>query len=176
VGRLPAAIVQAGKGDKRPANCRFVHAKVYRLWRSAQRIVDCRDIYFIGSPNLTRSAHQGGRGGNFETGMLVEVECSARPDWLLAELAGKKPKTFREASSEDEVDDSAGGAATLRYDWRTEQLEYYWDTSPNTTHDTARVSALGVHCFDITPVITGSWVTLRLRPKRHAPLPIPLRS
>jgi len=91
-GQLPRDILSMGKGEQ--LKQRFVHAKVYRFFSQRPK----REIFFIGSVNLTVSAHQSG--GNLETGFLVEVEPLHRPNWWL-QTDERQPAGF-EIRSEDE--------------------------------------------------------------------------
>ena len=65
-GSLPKAVTSGGKLDD--VKSRTVHAKVYRFFSLNPK----SEYLFVGSVNLTDPAHK--RGGNLETGFLVEVE------------------------------------------------------------------------------------------------------
>ena len=82
---LPTKMTQwSRKGDK--TKHRNVHAKVYRLFKGGRAKDDWRDVQIVGSVNLTGAAHAGGAVRNFETAMLVDLECPNRPDWWLTPL------------------------------------------------------------------------------------------
>ena len=102
-GALPRDLLRLGKGAD--AGERFVHAKVYRFFQQKPK----REYLFIGSANLTNAAHQ--RGGNLETGFLVEVECPSAPEFWLRPLENR-PKAF-EAVTEDS-DSGPDAALPLR--------------------------------------------------------------
>ena len=80
---LPPEITRVGKSQD--ATTRTVHAKVYRFFSKRP----AREIIFVGSVNLTSAAHQ--RGGNLETGILVEVPVNRAPDWWLVGTDGPPP-------------------------------------------------------------------------------------
>lgn len=117
--RLPADLLRSGKAAG--ARPRPVHAKVYRFFRRSPK----REVLFIGSVNLTSPAHQ--RGGNLETGFLVELDPPQRPDWwLIADTAIPGSCKHRD---EDEGAATAGGTRlTLRFWWNTGQGQAFWDS------------------------------------------------
>lgn len=117
-GELPNELLRLGKGED--AGERFVHAKVYRFFQQRPK----KEYLFIGSANLTNAAHQ--RGGNLESGFLVEVDCPSAPEFWLRSL-GRRPKAF-EARTED-ADSESVTALPLRlsYDWRTRTAKALWE-------------------------------------------------
>src|SRR5262249_20930407 len=72
-GRLPADRTRASGSSTETRPPRFVHAKVYRFISRNP----AKELLFVGSVNLTSAAHQ--RGGNFESGFLVEIALKRRP-------------------------------------------------------------------------------------------------
>lgn len=117
-GRLPAGILKRGKSEE--ARQRFVHAKVYRFFSLNPK----REIIFIGSVNLTRPAHQ--RGGNFESGMLIERRVPQRPDWWL-EPEQVRPRLTPPEVEEEEEKTISGTPLSLRFWWDKHKTEVFWD-------------------------------------------------
>lgn len=118
-GRLPVDRTRAGGSgaDARPP--RFVHAKVYRFISRNP----AREFLFVGSVNLTSAAHQ--RGGNFESGFLVEIALKRRPEfWLQPEK--RKPSAFNPKSEADEFADVMSAPLALRYSWLTKSAQAFW--------------------------------------------------
>jgi hypothetical protein len=117
-GRFPKKQFKMGKGED--AGDRFVHAKVYRFFTQNPK----REVYLVGSPNLTSPAHRSG--GNMEAGFLVEVVPDLKPDFWL-DMDTQKPKKF-EAQSEqqDETEAQVGSRLQLRYHWDTGVAEAFW--------------------------------------------------
>jgi hypothetical protein len=116
-GRLPKDLVRYGKGNETAP--RFVHAKVYRFFGPD------REILFIGSANLTQAAHQ--RGGNLETGLLVEVPQPNGAPWLLEDRA--RPLSFQPAGEDERVAASGGTKLDLRFDWTSGKATAFWNAS-----------------------------------------------
>jgi len=148
-GRLPKDILRCGKGEE--VKQRFVHAKVYRFFTPQPK----REILFVGSANLTRAAHQ--TGGNLETGFLVEVKPSRRPEWWL-EIEGPRPKIFEPRSEDEGTASSSGTRLSIRFSWNTGSAQAYWD-------DAAPVPRLSVECqgvqlFEVEAIPSRVWTTL----------------
>lgn len=120
-GTLPDDLLASGRGgDAMP---RPVHAKVYRVFKPHPKT----EYVFVGSPNLTAPGHSG-TGGNLETGILVQVEPPARPDfWLKAE--SKRPPVFQPREAEDATDLDVVLPLQLRFSWRTGLADARWDGS-----------------------------------------------
>lgn len=118
-GVLPGEMLVLGKAAQ--AGRRSVHAKVYRIFTPHPR----REFIFVGSVNLTESAHSGS-GGNIESGLLIEVEPSVRPDFWLQPLR-RPPGDFHSVASEDEVDEDATLPVQIRYSWRGAEASGLWD-------------------------------------------------
>ncbi|MBZ0116219.1 MAG: hypothetical protein K8H88_04475, partial [Sandaracinaceae bacterium] len=123
-GTLPRAVVQRGKSDD--VRARTVHAKVYRFFEPAR---GGREIVYVGSANLTSSAHRlTGRGGNWENGFVVEVTApSARPDFWMATDA-HRPAEFDDARREAEGTAASGGTRlSVRFWWDRQVGEIWWE-------------------------------------------------
>ena len=104
-GLLPKAVIRGGKSDD--IKSRTVHAKVYRFFSLNPKA----EYLFVGSVNLTNPAHK--RGGNLETGFLVEVESNRRPEWWL-ETETRKPAIYEPKSEDDGAASTAGTRLSLR--------------------------------------------------------------
>ncbi len=152
--RLPAGLVRASASEPNKQMPRFVHAKIYRFWNQE------REIFFVGSVNLTQAAHQSGRGGNLETGMLVESASPARLSWWLELLDGNKPAEFRPEKSEDDPVDELVGRLTLRFNWASGKLDYFWEKARGSNPSQATVIAQGVTKFTIEPILFDQWAEL----------------
>jgi hypothetical protein len=146
--RLPASMQTAGK----PAGGgeRFVHAKLYRFFNQKPK----RELCFVGSVNLTSAAHQ--KGGNWETGLLAEVECPHAPDFWLA-LEEGKPSAFKH---EDETEPAKAGGTPLmlRYRWDRNLAEVYWDNKDNSPVLT--LTDRNVELGQLGPLTPAQWCTL----------------
>lgn len=152
-GRLPAALVYWAQQDKALPTERFVHAKVYRFWNRE------REIVFVGSANLTGAAHQSGRGGNFETGILIESETNERPTWWLEPIP-TRPAAFRIEATEEAIADALMPHVALEFDWANKTLRYFWESDDRIHPTEAVVSAQGVEQFRIAPVQYDQWCGL----------------
>lgn len=155
-GRLPAELVKIGKGGQ--AKERTVHAKVYRFFSRTTKT----QIMFLGSVNLTSAAH--GRGGNLESGVLVEFEGTRRSDWWLTPEAGKAAVCAPREEA-DEGSAHAGTLLNLRYSWSRKEAEVYWDATRPSPPLTVRCQ--GVDLFPLTPLAPRTWEGL---PPGHAEL------
>lgn len=150
-GRLPGEMERLGKAQE--AAQRTVHAKVYRFFGGP----DSREILFIGSPNLTKPGHQG-RGGNWESGLLVEVKSSGKPGFWLESEDREPGRCAPRSETEDESATAGGTRLLLRYDWRTEVAAAFWvgdDSSPS-----IRISWAGGPLFDVGPLLPAQWIDL----------------
>lgn len=129
---------------------RFVHAKVYRFFTRNPK----REICLIGSPNLTRAAHQ--KGGNWETALLVEAECPRRPEFWLTPVTPDKP--VFQPSNETDLDRPNGTRLMLRHHWDTHRTEACWEgeTGSPPLHLEARNQVLG----DLANLKPHEWVDL----------------
>jgi len=117
-GRLSGDLMRRGRAED--AGKRFVHAKVYRFFRRSPAM----EICFVGSANLTRAAHQ--HGGNLESGFLVEVQPSGRPDFWL-EADDRKPKTFEAGLENEGVATTAGSRLAIRFRWDEKVASAFWN-------------------------------------------------
>lgn len=115
-GKLPADATSGGAKD---APARFVHAKVYRFFSQNPK----REFCFVGSVNLTEPAHS--KGGNWETGMLVEVDCQRAPEFWL-ETDTSRPSEFN-PDDDDDPAKSGGTPLVLQYYWDTGIARCFWD-------------------------------------------------
>jgi len=132
-GRLSGDLMRRGRAED--AGNRFVHAKVYRFFRRSPAM----EICFVGSANLTRAAHQ--QGGNLESGFLVEVEPSGRPDFWL-EADSRKPTMFEAELENEGAATTAGSRLAIQFRWDEKVASAYWDdaaASPNLTLETRGV-------------------------------------
>lgn len=128
---LPRSVVQRARADG--ARDRFVHAKVYRFFEPRR---GGREIVFVGSANLTTAAHRPtGRGGNLETGFLVEVtQPRVRPDFWSTPV-DRPPLTFDGERRETEGLASSGGTKlSVRFDWEHHRADVFWDASDESPH------------------------------------------
>src|SRR6185295_363898 len=116
--RLPKDLTRGGKAEN--AKARMVHAKVYRFFSAQPK----REFLFVGSVNLTSPAHR--RGGNLETGFLVQLDPPRRPDWWLI-ADSSKPKVYRPQSEDEGTTTSGGTRLSIRFWWNTETAEAFWD-------------------------------------------------
>jgi hypothetical protein len=117
-GRLPKDFMKLGRAED--AGERYVHAKVYRFFT----LKPARERIFLGSVNLTHSAHQ--KGGNFESAVLVDTDVAHRPDWWL-DLVEREPREFRHEGSSEDTATGSGSPLSLRYWWSTGRAEAFWD-------------------------------------------------
>ena len=148
-GYLPKDFVRLGRSEE--AGERSVHAKVYRFFTQNPK----REIYFIGSANLTSAAHQSS--GNVETGFLVDWPPAARPDfWLIPD--DRRPKEFHRRK-EDEASAASGGTQlNVRYHWDRSVAEAFWDAPGESP--TLRLEARGIEVGTIPPLSPRTWTEL----------------
>lgn len=117
-GELPMDLLRRGRSAD--AGTRRVHAKVYRFFQKSPM----RELLFVGSPNLTTQAFQ--NGGNWETGILVDVQPKRAPDFWL-QVRAKEPTQFRPESEAGEAATNQGSPLQLRYHWDRGVAEAFWD-------------------------------------------------
>jgi hypothetical protein len=146
--RLPKDVTRGGKAEN--AKARMVHAKVYRFFSAHAK----REILFIGSVNLTSAAHR--RGGNLETGILVEVESPRRPDWM--DRDGSKPATYVPQGEDEGAVSNSGTRLSLRYFWDSKLAQAYWD-DPGRSR-LLSVSWSGGALFEIDPLESRQWTDI----------------
>ena len=144
--RLPASVTRGGKAEN--AKARMVHAKVYRFFSAQPK----REFLFVGSANLTGPAHR--RGGNLETGFLVELDPPRRPDWWM-ERDGSKPTIYESHSEDEGAVSNSGSRLSLRYWWDSKLAKAYWD-DPGRSR-TLSVSWSGGALFEIDPLESRQW-------------------
>jgi hypothetical protein len=161
--RLPKEVTRGGKAEN--AKGRTVHAKVYRFFSAQPK----REFLFVGSANLTDPAHR--RGGNLETGFLVQIDSPRRPDWWM-ELDGSKPAKYVSRNEEEGAVSNSGSRLTLRYWWDLKLARAYWD-DPGRSR-VLSVSWTGIALFDIDPLERRQWTDLS--PLAAAALELALRS
>jgi len=158
---LPTKMTQwSRKGDK--TKHRNVHAKVYRLFKGGRAKDDWRDVQIVGSVNLTGAAHAGGAVRNFETAMLVDLECPNRPDWWLTPL-DKPAGAFDFCVSEHDAGSLACHELTLRFHWHSdpheERLDYFWKAE-STPPPCASIWANGCRLFGFGKIEFDRWEPL----------------
>jgi hypothetical protein len=118
-GCLPDDLLSLGRSAD--AARRSVHAKVYRLFKPKPKM----EFLFVGSVNLTAPGHSG-RGGNLETGMLLEIDPPSRPEFWLRPLK-RKPAAFHVVPPEDELKEDAVLPVQVRFSWKTREATARWD-------------------------------------------------
>lgn len=151
-GTLPKELRQNGPAGQ--GALRFVHAKVYRFFSGNPK----REIWLLGSPNLTRSAHQ--PGGNMECAFLVEraLDGQRRPGFLV-EVEERIPKTFADAAKDPLEDaDTALTRFALRFDWTTGIAQAQWES--DAPPPTLLLSVAGVELGNITLKQPDTWLSL----------------
>ena len=118
-GCLPDDLLSLGRSAD--AGRRAVHAKVYRIFKRFPKA----EFVFVGSVNLTAPGHSG-RGGNLETGILLEIDPPTRPEFWLRPLK-RKPPEFHALPSEDELKEDAVLPVQVRFSWKTREASTRWD-------------------------------------------------
>ena len=86
--------------------------------------------------NLTSPAHQAG--GNLETGFLVEVEPSRRPDFWMAPEIGSR-WSFNVCKEDDAAAASGGTRLNLRYHWDRAEAGGFLDAKTNIPRSGSRL-------------------------------------
>lgn len=153
--KLPEERLKSGSGVG--AKKRFVHAKVYRFFSKKQ---PKREVLFVGSVNLTNAAHQ--KGGNQESGFLVEVDPPRQPKWWL-KTEDNRPGAFVQTTEDEEAATNSGTRLRLRFYWDSDKAEAYWDEdSKKKEHNSPPliIEHLNVWLFDIPAIPTKTWVEL----------------
>ncbi|HYN42628.1 MAG TPA: hypothetical protein VE129_12675, partial [Thermoanaerobaculia bacterium] len=119
-GRLPKDLLKMGKAED--VALRTVHAKVVRFFSLRPK----REVWFVGSANLTRAAFSGK--ANRETGFLVELDdIPPGPLEFWLDVDEKKPKEFEVGTDPDEPAASSGSRLQVQHDWSTGETKAYWD-------------------------------------------------
>lgn len=147
-GRMPGAVLSGGSAKDTPP--RFVHAKVYRFFSQKPK----REFCFVGSVNLTQSAHA--KKGNWETGFLVDVDCARAPDFWL-EIDKAKPTHFKPSDDTDPAK-SGGTPLMVRYYWDRGVAECYWDHADDSP--SLRLEMRGVALCEVGPLSSRVWTQL----------------
>lgn len=120
-GALPADLLRLGKGED--TKNRRVHAKVYRFFEPKR---GGREVLYVGSPNLTTAGcRPAGRGGNWETGFLVEATRPGRPDWWLSSDT-RRPAVYAPREETEGAATSGGSSLILRFRWDTHEASAFW--------------------------------------------------
>lgn len=148
-GRLPQELMRLGRSED--AAQRNVHAKVYRFFSQSEK----RELLFIGSANLTRAAH--GKGGNVETGFLVELDPGRRPEFWL-EPDDRPPLRFESARDDAESAASGGSLLTVRHHWDRKATEVLWEGASRSPP--LRLVGRGLTVAELPGVEPGQWTPL----------------
>lgn len=159
-GKLPDSLLTSGSGAG--AKKRFIHAKVYRFFSKKPK----REVLFIGSVNLTTAAHE--RGGNQETGFLVEIDTPVRPDWWL-KTEKNRPAAFVQVSEDEGTASDSGTRLRLRFNWNSEKAEVFWDEGSQGGRHQApplTIEHLNIRLFDIPSFPCKTWSQLPLESTR----------
>jgi hypothetical protein len=147
-GALPSELL--GLGKREDAKRRTVHAKVYRFFEPRK---GGSQLLYVGSANLTNAGC--GRGGNWETGFLVDVtERKTHPDWWLKAEA-KRQKTFAPPLEADEEGAATGGTPLqLRFRWDTQEAWASWSEDRNPARRSPPLSVRhgGVPVLELSPL------------------------
>jgi hypothetical protein len=152
-GALPGDLLRLGKGED--AKHRTVHAKVYRFFDPTR---GGREVLYVGSTNLTQAGCRiAGRGGNWETGFLVEVPSGSRPDWWLAADA-RKPKAFAPKGEDEGTAASGGTQLVVRYRWDRGEATVFW--GGETASPALSIQHGGLQVFEVAGLPSAEWVTL----------------
>lgn len=159
-GTLPKEIMRNGKAPD--AKHRPVHAKVYRFFEPKR---GGREILYVGSTNLTQpGCRLTGRGGNWESGFLVEVTNGGTPAfWLTAEV--RRPPAFAPETKDEGTAASGGSKLAVRYFWNRHQAEVFWNdplASPALV-----VEQGGVAVFALADLPPRDWVALGPEASAH---------
>jgi hypothetical protein len=158
-GALPGDLLRLGKAED--TKHRTVHAKVYRFFEPKR---GGREILYVGSANLTTAGCRvSGRGGNWETGFLVEVTPSSRPDWWMT-TETKHPPAFAPRDEDEGTAASGGTHLLLRYRWDTHEGSASWggtESSPSLT-----VCHGGVVVLKLAAIPPGQWIPLDVEQSR----------
>ncbi len=150
---LPGGLLRLGKAED--SKNRMVHAKVYRFFEPKR---GGREILYVGSANLTTAGCRvAGRGGNWETGFLVEVTTGSRPDWWLA-VEARQPPAFAPREEDEGTATSGGTSLVLRYRWDTHEGSAFWGNASTSPALTVRHG--GVTVLELAHLPSRAWATL----------------
>jgi hypothetical protein len=150
--RLPAEIVRAG-GRQHNENRlpRFVHAKVYRLWKAG-----C-SVMLVGSVNLTRPAHSRYGAGNLEAAFLTETtdDLGGRAWWL--EPLDHPPRQYADKMGDETAEgETVGADISFSYDWKDHALRYRLVDPVASSIEVSDTT--GKNLFTIVDPRAGSWI------------------
>jgi hypothetical protein len=149
-GKLPNDLLMLGKSAD--AGERFVHAKIYRFFTQNPK----QEIIFVGSANLTRSAHQ--KGGNVEAGFLVELDPLRKPYFWLSQDE-RRPKQFIDrGETEGDSGITTGTPLQLRYWWDKKVGESFWEAS--SISPVLRLESRSLPIGEIGPLNAREWTPL----------------
>lgn len=150
-GRFPKDLLKMGKAED--AGLRTVHAKVIRFFSLKPK----REVWFVGSANLTRAAFSGTT--NRETGFLVELDdIPPGPLGFWLDIDEKKPKEFEIGTDPDEPVASGGTRMQVQHDWSAGETKAFWD-GPKVSPALV-VSANGVEVFKVEGLPSRAWTAL----------------
>jgi hypothetical protein len=150
-GRFPKDVLKMGKAED--VALRTVHAKVVRFFSLRPK----REVWFVGSANLTRAAFSGK--ANRETGFLVEVDdLPPGPLDFWLETDKKKPKEFEVGTDPDEPAASGGTRLQVQHDWSVGETKAFWD-GPKASPALV-VSSNGVEVFRVDGLPSRAWQAL----------------
>ena len=165
-GTLPPGVTKwSSKQEDSPD--RYVHAKVYRFFSPERRW----EIQVVGSVNLTGAAHQ--FGGNLESAVVIDTSVNQKLDWWLARLGDERPGEFAPQRSEDDPDKTGSHPVTIRFDWQSSRLGYFWETEKSAPA-IAQLYVLGVRKASFAPRQFDKWV--KLSTEKSAPFEEVLRA
>ncbi|MFY2559479.1 phospholipase D family protein [Corallococcus terminator] len=152
-GALPGELLRLGRAED--SKHRTVHAKVYRFFQNKR---GGREILFVGSANLTTAGCRvAGRGGNWETGFLVEATSGARPDWWMG-AETRRPLAFLPREETEGSATDGGTRLMLRFRWDTHTGSAFWDDSTTAPPLLARHG--GITVLEISDLSPRTWVPL----------------
>ena len=150
-GRLPKDLLKMGKAED--AGLRSVHAKVVRFFSLKPK----REVWFVGSANLTRAAFSGT--ANRETGFLVELDdIPPGPLGFWLDIDERRPKEFEIGTDPDEPAASGGTRLQVQHDWTAGETKAFWD-GPKASPALV-VSANGVEVFEAEGLPSRAWTAL----------------
>jgi hypothetical protein len=145
-GKFERDMTKLGRSDD--AGERMVHAKVYRFFTMSPK----REICFVGSANLTSSAHR--NGGNAESGFIVDIDLPRKPSFWL-EPDKKQPTEFNSRKEDEAAAASGGTKLNLRYHWNRKAAEVFWDAPDHSP--ILRVEARGLPIASFENLTPRSW-------------------
>ena len=148
-GQLPSSFQRMGKAENSAP--RRLHAKVYRFFSPTRRY----EALFVGSVNLTNAAHS--KGGNFETGFLVETNPGRVSDWWLS-TDGKQPTSYHSATEEEALHAGVGACLTIRYHWNKGSAAALWNADGESP--ALRLQSNGVDLFSLNAIPPRRWEPL----------------